>query len=211
MQNQEWTKLWHHSQLDVGLLQAFYVRHAYPRHSHDYYVICLIERGFQSFLHEDEKHFTSPGGIILINPGVVHTGEAADEKGFVMRSLYPTTAHMQTAVYELTGRHQALPFFKDVRIDHRWAMKAVLTLHKTLAENADAMETESRFIWTLTQLIKRYADVRPNEKHSGNERDAIQKARRYIEDHFAEGIRLTELTVENKKHPIHSNGCFFYW
>jgi len=193
MQSQEWTKLRHHTALDVSLLQAFYVRHAYPRHSHDYYVICLIERGFQSFLHGRERHFTPPGGLIFINPGVVHTGEAADGKGFEMRSLYPTTAHMQAAVYELTGRQGALPFFKNVRVNHRWAMDAVLALHKTLAADLDPMESESRFIWTLTQLIQRYADVRVNEKPPGNERSAIQNACHYIEDHFAEGIRLTQL------------------
>jgi transcriptional regulator GlxA family with amidase domain len=100
---------------------------------------------------------------------------------------------MQAAVYELTGRYVALPFFKDVRIDHRWAMDSVLALHKTLAHGADALESESRFIWTLTQLIQRYAEVRPNERQSGQERNAIQKAQRYIEDHSSEGISLTQL------------------
>ena len=122
MQTKEWTKIWHNTQLGVGLLQAFYIDHTFPRHSHDYYVICLIERGFQSFTHKGTKHYTPPGGVILINPGAVHTGEAADEKGFKMLSIYPTTAHMQNAVYELSGRHQALPFFTEVRIDHPWVI-----------------------------------------------------------------------------------------
>jgi AraC-like DNA-binding protein len=193
MQIKEWTKIWHNTQLDVGLLQAFYVHHAYPRHSHDYYVICLIERGRQSFTHKGTKHFTPPGGVILINPGAVHTGEAADEQGFEMRSLYPTTSHMQTAVFELTGRHQALPFFKDVRVDHRWVMDSVLALHEALAQGASALECESRFTWTLTQLIKRYADIRSNEQRLGKEPRAIQRARRYIDECFAQGISLTQL------------------
>ena len=144
-QPKDWTKIWHNTRLDVGLLQAFYVHHAYPRHSHDYYVICVIERGLQSFTHRGTKHITPPGGLILLNPGAVHTGEPAAEQGFQMRSLYPTTAHMQTAVFELTGRHQALPFFKEVRVDHRWAMDSVLALHKALAEGASMLEYESRF------------------------------------------------------------------
>lgn len=193
MQIKEWTKIWHNPQLEVGLFQAFYVHHAYPRHSHDYYVICLIERGLQSFTHNGTKHFTPAGGLILINPGVVHTGEAANAQGFEMRSIYPTTAHMQTAVFELTGRHQALPFFKEVRVDHHWAMNSVLTLHKALAQGASALECESYFTWTLAQLIKRYADLRFNEQPLGKEQKAVQRARRYIEEHFAEGISLTQL------------------
>ena len=193
MQTKEWTKFSHHAQLDVGLLHAYYVRHAYPRHSHDYYVICLIERGHQSFTHKGTKHSTSAGGVILINPGAVHTGEAADRQGFEMRSLYPTTSLMETAFSELTGRHQGLPFFKDVRVDHRWAANSILSLHKAISQGASSLECESRVLWTLAQLIKRYAEVNTTEYSLGTERKAVQQARHYIEECFAEGITLNQL------------------
>src|SRR5215211_5449802 len=102
MQPKEWTKTGHIAQLDLRFLHAYYIRHAYPRHSHDYYVICLIERGRQSFLHQGTNYATPPGGVILINPGAVHTGEAADERGFEMLSLYPTISQMETIASELT-------------------------------------------------------------------------------------------------------------
>src|SRR4030095_12965719 len=105
----EWARIRHNSQLDIEVLHAHYVQHAYPRHSHDYYVISLIEHGRQSFTHKGTKYLTPPGGLILINPDAVHTGEAVDEQGFELRSLYPTVSHMQIAAYELTGRQQVLP------------------------------------------------------------------------------------------------------
>lgn len=193
METQEWTKFWHNTQLDIELLQAFFVDHAFPRHSHDYYVICLVRRGLQSFTHGRMRYYTPPGGIILINPGAVHTGEAADEKGFEMLCLYPTPSHMQSAVYELTGRHQPLPFFTEVRVDHPWASESVLALHKALAQETDPLECESRFTWTLAQLIKRYADIRVDEQKMGRERKAVQQARRYIDECFAQGIHLAQL------------------
>ncbi len=196
MQTKEWTKIWHNTQLDVGLLHAYYVQHAYPRHSHDYYVITLIERGHQSFTHKGTKHATPAGGVILINPGEVHTGEAADEQGFEMRSLYPTTAVMETATFELTGRHQALPFFKDVRVDHHWATNSILSLHRTIMQGTSTLEYESQFLWTLTQLIKRYANVSSTEKPLGKEKKAIQQVRHYIEEYFAEGITLNQLAQQ---------------
>jgi len=193
MQLKEWTKISHHAHLEVGLLHAYYVQHAYPRHSHDYYVISLIERGHQSFTHKGAKHLTPPGGVIFINPGEVHTGEAADQQGFELRSLYPTTSLMETAVFELTGRHQGLPFFKDVRVDQRWATNRILSLHKSIAHGASTLESESRLLWTLTQLIKRYADISSTEQPLGKETKAIQQARRYIDESFAEGITLNRL------------------
>ena len=195
MHTQEWSQIWHNPRLDVGLLQASYVQHAYPRHSHDYYVVSLIERGRQSFTHQGAKHFTPAGGVILINPGAVHTGEAADEEGFQMRCLYPTVPHLQAAAYELTGRHQDLPFFREVRVDQRWARESILALHKALAQEASALECESRFTWTLAQLIKCYADLGTGEQRLGSEQKTIERARHYIDERFSESISLSELAA----------------
>jgi AraC-like DNA-binding protein len=192
-QTKEWSIIRHNSQLDVGLLHAHYVQHAYPRHSHDYYVISLIERGRQTFTHNGTKYTTPPGGVILINPGAVHTGEAVDKKGFELRSMYPTISHMEMAIYELTGRNRALPFFADVRVDNPWLSKNILSLHETLLLDSATLEGESRFIWILTQLIKRYADTTTTELKLGIESKTIQKACEYIEDCFAEEVSLNSL------------------
>jgi AraC-like DNA-binding protein len=192
MWNKEWTKSLHSPQLDVELLHAYFVEHAYPRHSHDYHVISLIARGRQSFTHQGTKHRTPPGGLILINPGVVHTGEAADAHGFELRALYPSPALMETAAFELTGR-RALPFFKEVRIDHSWATNSISSLHKAILAGAELLEGESRILWTMAQLIKRYADVGSTEGRLGKEKKTIQRVRDYIEEHFAESVTLNKL------------------
>jgi len=192
MLKKEWTKIWHNPQLDVELLHAYYVQHAYPRHSHDYYAISLIARGRQSFTHQGTKHRTPPGGLILINRGAVHTGEAADAQGFELRALYPSLSLMETAVFELTGR-RALPFFKEVLLDHRWATNNVLSLHRAILEGAGLLECESRMLWMLAELIKRYADLGSNEGHLGKEKKTIQQVRHYIEEHFAESVALNML------------------
>lgn len=193
MNTKEWTKILHNTQLDVGLLHAYYIQHAYPRHSHDYYVVSLIEQGRQSFTHKGTKYLTSPGGIILINPDTVHTGEAVDKQGFELHSLYPTTAHMEMAAFELTGRHQMLPFFKEVRVDNPETRNRILSLHEALSQGASALECESRFIWTLAQLIRQYADISSPEQRIGKEKEAIRRARHYVDEHFATGVNLQEL------------------
>jgi AraC-like DNA-binding protein len=203
MQGKEWARTWHNARLDIELLQGFYVDHTFPRHSHDYYVICLVERGFQSFTHQGTKHFTPPGGVILINPGAVHTGEAVDEQGFEMLCLYPTVAHMQTVLEGLTGSQHAPPFFADVRIDHPWVADSIRGLHRALTGDAGALECESRLTWTLAQLVKRYADPHPEESKLGPERKAIRQACRYIEERFAEGVSLTQLAEQVSLSPYY--------
>lgn len=194
MHTNEWTKIGRNPQLGLDYLHAHYVQHAYPRHSHEYYVFCLIEHGRQSFLHQGSTHYTPPGGVILINPGAVHTGEAFDEAGFEMRSLYPTVAHMDMALTELTGRQRnGSPFFKDVRMDHPWAARQLVSLHEAMTNPVCSLEFESRFMWMLVQFIKRYADASYAEQKTGREHTAVLRACQYIDENFAKGISLKEL------------------
>ncbi len=203
MPTQEWSHIWHNASLDVALLQASYVQHAYPRHSHDYYVITLIERGQQSFTHRGAKLFTPPGGLILINPGAAHTGESAGDQGFQMRCIYPTASHMQAALFELTGRHQSAPFFRDVRVDDPSSAGSILRLHKALAQGSSLLEVDSRFTWTLAQLIRRYADLHFTEQPLGRERQAIARARRYLDECFSESVSLTQLAAHVSLSPYY--------
>ena len=203
MQPKEWTKIGHNAQLDLRFLHAYHVRHAYPRHSHDYFVLCLIERGRQSFLHQGTQYATPPGGVILINPGAVHTGEAADEQGFEMLSLYPTISQMEVMASELKGRHQGVPFFQDVRVDDPWATKSLLSLHKALFDATSSLEAESRFAWVMTQLIKWYADVSYTEQKLGKEKKLVEQVCSYIHENFVNGVSLNELAQHVALSPYH--------
>ncbi len=190
---QEWSKIGRSAELNLEFFQAFYTTHAYPRHVHDYYVISLIERGIQSFTCHGTKHITPPGGLILLNPDDVHTGEPADERGFEYRALYPTVAHMRAALAQFTGRQQDIPFFSTAPIDRPMLSGSVRALHRSLFEEASPLERESRFIWVLAQLIKDHADTRPLERAIGHEPRVIRQARDYIDAHFARGVTLTEV------------------
>ncbi|MEM7128189.1 MAG: AraC family transcriptional regulator [Chloroflexota bacterium] len=192
-QTKEQRRFWHNTELDVGLMHAYQVDYAYPRHSHDQYVVCLIEEGVQSFTHNGTKHVTPPSGLILINPGVVHTGESASEGGFRMRSLYPSLDHMQLVASELTGASQGVPSFSEVRIDDSAVAKSIFALHNALIQKASPLECESRFITTLAELVHRYADIGSEKKALGNEHRAVLLARSYMEERFCESITLSDL------------------
>jgi AraC-like DNA-binding protein len=90
-----------------------------------------------------------------------------------------------------------------VRIDDRWAANAVLSLHQALLQEASMLEYESRTLWTLAQLIQRYADTHFAELPLGQEKKAIQQARRYIEERFAERISLHELAQQAALSPYY--------
>lgn len=192
MNRNEWSHLWHHRELNVSCLQAYHAVRAYPRHSHGYYVVAVVDSGIQSFTLEGTRYFTPADGIILLNPGEVHTGEPADERGFVYRAIYPTVEHMQRIAAEFGGGSYA-PIFAVPRIDDLQMTGRIRALFATLREDFPSLEGETRFLLTLLELMKRFGGLKSNTRKSGCESEAVQKVRAYIEDNYAQPITLSQL------------------
>ena len=190
---QEWSRVWYHRQLKLNLFQAFHSTHTYPRHSHDYYVIALVEQGAQSFALGSKKHITPVGGLILLNPGDVHTGEAISNEGYGFRAFYPTREHMQTAMFEMTGQHSPAPTFSEPRTDDSQLAGLVHSFHQALTQKTSSLEYESRFVWMLVQLVKHLSKTSHHEQQTGKEHAAVKEARRYIHENYADKISLSQL------------------
>jgi len=207
MNEREWSEIRHHRRLNLSMLQAYYAVHAYPRHSHDYYVISVVDYGLQSFLCGGTKYVTPPDGLILLNPADAHTGEPMDDAGFAYRALYPTVEHMQSALYELTGHADVIPHFKSPRADDVALAHALRQLHRSLQRDAEAnsetLACESQFLWLLVQLIDRYGNQQSSQLPVGREDRAIAQACDYLAAHFAEGVSLTELAAETNLSRYH--------
>lgn len=58
----------------VELLEAHFTRHVYDRHMHDTYAVGITLRGVQRFWCRGAVHDSTPGDVIVINPGEVHDG-----------------------------------------------------------------------------------------------------------------------------------------
>ncbi|HEX2914148.1 MAG TPA: AraC family transcriptional regulator [Chloroflexia bacterium] len=192
MSSNNWSLLGHHKELNLNYFQAFHAAHSYPRHSHDYYVVAVVDRGLQSFSFATTKFVTPINGLILLNPGEMHTGEPVNELGFGYSAFYPTVEHIRTTLQELPGS-AAIPAFAVPRADDMQMAGAVRSLHAALRNNESSLEVESKFLWTLVELIRRFGDRKPAEQKIGYEHLAVKKMRRYIEENYARAISLSEL------------------
>lgn len=197
LETPETAHLWSVPQLDnLQLLRARFVQYAFKRHAHDYFVIGLIEGGLQKFAYQRDTFITPPHGVIIINPGEAHTGEAAIPSGFQYRALYPQTDVMAQLIAEIRGRHGDIPFFgPSPVINDEPLFKALLRMHRILENPATALEHESLYLWTLAQFIIRHADSHPRPNRTKRERAEVARLRRYIEAHYVENITLDELAA----------------
>lgn len=192
MDKQEWTKISRNKQMGVEVAHLFFKESSFALHMHDYYVIGLIEAGVQSFQYRKHRYFTPPDGILVLNPGDAHTGEPAEESGFHYRALYPTVAHMQQTVLDLTGRDVS-PTFHSVQIDDNGLSKLFRTTHALLLDNSSPLQSESAFVQLLTEFVRRYADLNLTNNYSFKENRAIVAVKNYIQDNWRTKITLTEL------------------
>jgi AraC-like DNA-binding protein len=191
----ERTTLWHAPDIgDVELLHAKYLTYAFARHTHEGVAIGAIEDGAESFWYHGETHVATRGNLVIFNPGEVHTGQAADTRGWTFRIFYMDARLLQQIASEIAGQSRDIPFFRDAIIRDSYISKLIHELHVTLGSEASTLERQSRFAWTFSQLVQRYADDRPVERAIGRERKAVGQIRNYLQDRYQKNVSLGELT-----------------
>lgn len=193
MNEKEHSQWWYHRTLDVSGLHAFRSKRPFPRHSHDYYVIAVVDRGAHSFLFEGSRYYTPVDGLLLLNPDDAHTCDPVGEQGFEYRTLYPTVAHMRRIADEvgMSGAH--LPAFATPRADDLSLASRIRALITTLSADETSLASETAFLTTLVLLMQRYGRLRWNERSAAGEPSAVRKARDYIDGNFAQPVTLTDV------------------
>lgn len=202
--NCEHVKFWHDATLsNLELLHATYITHTFAPHTHESYVIGVIEQGAEQFAYRRRQHVAPVGSIVFINPGEMHTGSAAAEQGWTYRTLYPSTDLLQRSVSDLTGKSRDIPFFAEPVVYDPELMREISLTHRALEEQSSALERESRLLWMLARLILRYADDHPRSRPFAKDHMSIQRVRTYIEENYAENISLEQLAVIAQLSPFH--------
>lgn len=204
MNAHEHIKFWHDATLsNLELLHATYITHTFAPHTHEGYVIGVIEQGAEQFTYRRSQHVASVGSIVFINPGEMHTGSSAAEHGWTYRTLYPSIELLQRAASDLTGRPRDTPFFAEAVVHDPEMMREISLTHRVLEEQASALERESRLLWTLSRLILRYADDHPHPRPLAKEHMGIQRVRSYLEENYSENISLEQLAAIAHLSPFH--------
>ena len=195
MEQTETTKFWREPQLEF--LRATFITHSFAKHTHDEYAIGVIERGAETFLAGRKWQTAPAGSIVVLNPGIVHNGQAATEHGWSYRMIYPDPAVLQQAASQLDERHTDLPSFHKPIIQDPWLARQLADLHHFFEEGQQTtLERDSRLLWTLAHLISRHAETGRGFRlpEPGVEYRAVEQARDYLHTNYAEDVSLQTLS-----------------
>lgn len=185
----EHAKFWRDQALGFDLLRATYVKHSFAPHTHDHYVIGVIDGGVETFRHKGAVHYAPSGHIILVNPGEVHTGSAAHEAGWTYRTLYPSTEILRAI--GMPGEH--VPYFPNAVVRDPLLAAKLRQFHRASEDNASLLTRSTALFEMLTALIQRHADARPTSLREGSEHRKVREARDYLDAHAEREIRLERL------------------
>jgi len=186
----------------LEVLHATYLTHTFARHTHDGFVVGIIERGVEAFYYRGATRLAPAGSIVVVEPGEMHTGQAGSRLGWTYRVLYPEAVLLQRAAVALGGSPDRVPSFPAVIEDP--ALYALFQqLHATLDGSASALERESGLTLALARLVARHGDSRLALPSTGRERGAVELVRHYLETHYGENPSLDELARLAGLSPFH--------
>ncbi|MGA3093255.1 MAG: AraC family transcriptional regulator [Terriglobales bacterium] len=162
--------------------------HHYPRHSHEFYSIGVIEDGIGGNVCRGMDHQIPVGSMVVIHPDEVHTGYAAGDHPLTYRML-----RVETGVFaRYAGARGSHPHFRSTVIRNPAIANQLALSHRELEFGLDPLREEELLIETLTGLLASESDS-PSAAQGGAEPRAIRAIRDYLEAHYGSKVRLAEL------------------
>ncbi|HEU5418194.1 MAG TPA: AraC family transcriptional regulator [Streptosporangiaceae bacterium] len=189
----ETARYWQHAGVaGVDLLRARYVTHRYGRHAHETYTFGLIEAGVEEFEYGGSLLRAAAGTVALLNPEVVHTGQAGIPDGWAYRVLYPEVDVVTGVAAEL-GWRGTPSFPQTVVADPRSA--AMLRAAHIAAEHGDRLASSSLLRTALAGLLSAHAAAAPGGRTAAPRRApaAVALTRDLLAERLAGPPSLDEL------------------
>ncbi|MFD8544412.1 AraC family transcriptional regulator [Streptomyces sp. NPDC059649] len=188
----EWARHWRYPGLPgLDLLRARYVRHSFPRHAHDGYVVCAVTSGIEEVGLRQGSIRAGHGGIVMINPEVAHTARAGAPEGWTYATLYPSSGIVAEIADETTALRGTAGFTETVAQDPRLA-RMITDVHRA-AEAGNALAADSLLRLTVARLLRRYGGPLPaRTPRSAGARNAA-RARAVLEERMTDPPSLEQL------------------
>ncbi|MFC6880269.1 MULTISPECIES: AraC family transcriptional regulator [Actinomadura] len=180
----------------MQLMRAHFTRHAFARHGHETYALGVVQDGVEEIGFRDGIERVGAGGVVLIEPEVVHTGRAVAGDGWRYRVLYPSVELMT----ELGGG-RGTPSFRDrIGYDRRSA-ELIVRAHRA-AETEDLLTAESLLCTALTGLLLLNGTSRPVPARTAERRGSVARAHEILRERLLNPPSLEELAAETGARPF---------
>lgn len=180
---------------DTGIesVNAHFKGHAYDSHDHEELLLGVTLQGSQRFSCHRELHTSTPGKAILIEPGAVHDGYAAQENGFTYSMLYIP----QKWVSENLQKHSTKDVsvveaaFQNTLTDDRGLIMSIMQAFNALHHNEGRLAQDESLDLLLSHLMP-HVDIKPAVEFNDS-LIRMNRVRDYLIAHLDSNPGLDEL------------------
>lgn len=192
----EVARYWQHSAVaGVDLLRARFVTHRYGRHAHQTYTLGVIEAGVEEFEYRGSLLRAGPGTVALLNPEVVHTGQAGVPDGWSYRVFYPEVDVVASIAAEL-GWPAGTPSFPETVVTDSRGAQLIRAAHLA-AEHGDRLASSSLLRTAIGGLLAAHGAAVPGGRtgRPGRSPAAVAQTRELLSERMADPPSLDELSA----------------
>ena len=181
----------------LDLLRASFVQFTFPPHAHEEFMIAVTESGAATPRIWGGVQRIVSGDVIVLSPGVVHSGGPTPDSAWRYRALYPPAALMQRVVQELTGTDRGIPQFAEEVVCDPYIVTRLRQAHRALEEPESQLARESTLLEAFASLAARHATDRLAAAHPpGPEHRAVKLVKAYLDALPTENVSLETLAQE---------------
>ena len=162
----------------------------FPNHFHEYYVIGFVESGERCLSCKNNEYAIQKGNVLLFNPGDNHACVQNDGGTLDYRGFNISKEVMLDLTEEVTGKRDLPGFSENVIFDEE-VICYLHPLHEMVMKGLCDFCKEENLLLLISMLIQRYGQ--PFENCIPECREEIEKACRFMEQHFAERIYLDQI------------------
>ncbi|MDE7362156.1 MAG: AraC family transcriptional regulator [Oscillospiraceae bacterium] len=169
-----------------GIAQPF------PVHFHDYYVVGLVESGTRRLSCNNSEYTLTEGDMLLLNPSDSHGCVQTDSGAFDYRAVNISKEIMTELWREITCENYAPRFSENIRRDIELS-DCFRRLHEMIMCGSSEFEKEELLLTLISGLTERVPFLERVSRHSA----PIERACRFMDEHFAEHITLDMLCARS--------------
>lgn len=170
-------------------LKADYSHQTFPSHSHEEYLIGVIERGVHDVWCQGEWWHAAENVVATLAPDEMHKGGEGDPTGWVQTIFYFPQALIATAL-DSNYSDKSLEYQFNQPFSHSPFLASHLLRLRTLIEaGADQLLIEQEAFQTIQLIFNRLSNTPAKPDKSGAKE--LSSIRDYIEDNISEAFDIT--------------------
>ncbi len=193
---QDWVAVRRDAETGIETIRAHFRGHAYDLHDHDELLVGVTEQGVQAFRCRRRLHTSTPGRVILIEPGEAHDGHSPAEDGFTYAMLYlpvPLLTARTDALKGLMPRTAGCLGFRDTLADDPGLASTILSAFLALHRGEGRLARDLSVDRLAARLAGHLAP--PPDRQRRRPDRAATLARELLHARMAEDVGLDELSA----------------